>query len=401
MTSSLIGTTTGDPTAKFGFRGTDLGYYVPTRHGYCLSLFGDSFDTDKPSGKGWRSPVILRQSNADVVTKGPKWDNAVGGSRAKQVVDYPHQSASDAAARALDGFTQIPCDAVHLPDNTYLLANFMVRSWSRAGAASWQTWGVRFWKSTDSHGENWQRTTNADTGRTNFDLWNSGKTAKFQNVTFIMNDDDGYLYVFGTKQGRFDGGGIYLARVPWSSYNKLSKWQWWGWTGKKWEWGTGVEPTPILSTAQPGGAIGEVNAQLIDGRVVLAYMDYSIAGGAAVTRHASAPDQVWSAPTIHATQATQPNLYAPSVHPYSHFGEGEAGMHLSQWNDSLYGCKAWNITLGTVDAPAEVPDEDEVPDGTMCIDTRNMTADELADFLLSETTIEPGELLDSLRGKLA
>lgn len=399
MAPSLIATTTGDPTARFGFRGTDLGYFVPTRHGYCLSLFGDSFDTAKPSGSGWRSPIILRQSNADVVTKGPKWDNAVGGARAKQAVSYTHQTAEDAARRCVDGFTQIPCDAVHLPDGTYLLANFMIRSWSRSGPASWQTWGVRFWQSREQHAETWTRTTNADTGRANFDLWNSGKTAKFQNVTFVMDDASGYLYVFGTRQGRFDGDGIYLARVPWSSYNRLSRWEWWGWTGNRWQWGTGVEPTPILSPALPGGAIGELNAQTIDGRVVLAYVDYSLAGGAAVTRWSATPDGVWSAPEVHATQATQPNLYAPSVHPYSHFGDGAAAMHLSQWNDALYGCKAWNITLG--DAPAPEPADQPGDDGEpRCVDTRNMTADQLADFLLSQTSITPGDLLDSLRGRV-
>lgn len=397
MAPSLIGTTTGDPTAPFGFRGTDLGYFVPTRHGYCLSLFGDSFDTPKPSGSGWRSPIILRQSNGDVVTAGPKWDNAVGGRRAKQVVDYTHQTAEDAARRCVDGFTQIPCDAVHLPDGSYLLANFMIRSWNRAGKASWQTWGVRFWRSTETHAEQWGRTVNGDTGRENFDLWNDGKTAKFQNVSFYMDDASGYLYVFGTRQGRYDGDGIYLARVPWSSYSKLSKWQWWGWTGSKWEWGTGVEPTPILSPAQPAGAIGEVNVQAIDGKVVLAYVDYSLAGGSAVTRIADTPDSTWSAPAIHATQATQPNLYAPSVHPYSHFGEGKAAMHLSQWNDSLYGCKAWNITLG--DDPT--PGEDEADDAGMCVDTRNMTADELVGFLRSSTTVTSEELLAALRGTVS
>jgi len=57
---------TGEETARFGFRGTDLGFTAKTRHGYCVSIFGDTFDTAMPGGPGWRSPVGLRQSNSDI-----------------------------------------------------------------------------------------------------------------------------------------------------------------------------------------------------------------------------------------------------------------------------------------------------------------------------------------------
>jgi len=57
---------TGDETARFGFRRTDLGFTAKTRHGYCVSIFGDTFDTAMPGGPGWRSPVGLRQSNSDI-----------------------------------------------------------------------------------------------------------------------------------------------------------------------------------------------------------------------------------------------------------------------------------------------------------------------------------------------
>jgi hypothetical protein len=346
-----VGKTTGGPTKRFGFRGCDLGVFVPTRHGYVFSLFGDCFNGLFPGqGGGWRSPIGLRTHNADAVARGPVWDNAVGGKRARQMVDYPHQSAADASTVMRDGFTQIPCDMVHLPDGSWLLANFMIRSWEPHGPASWLTWGVRFWTSKDIHGENWQRTVNGDTGRANFDVLNDARGRFFQNVSLLMRDHvedtDQYLYIFGTQSGRYAGGGLYLARVPWSAYNCMSRWEFWRWDGTQWGWTSQGDPSPFLSSEDGNGAIGEINAQVIDGKIVLAYTDYGIDGGTVVTRVADTPDSVWTRPQRHVTQADQPCLYAPSVHPYSHFGEDSALMHISQWTrKGFYGVHAWQVSL--------------------------------------------------------
>jgi len=69
---------TGEETARFGFRGTDLGFTARTNHGYCITIFGDTFDQPVPQNStGWRSPVGLRQSNADI-QNGIRWDNCIG-----------------------------------------------------------------------------------------------------------------------------------------------------------------------------------------------------------------------------------------------------------------------------------------------------------------------------------
>lgn len=397
--ATLIARTTGDATAPFGFRGTDLGYFTQTNHGYVLSTFGDTFDGDRPGTGGWRSPVILRTHNSDL-DNGVKWDNAVGGSRAKQVVNYIHQSAANARVREAGGVTQIPNDVVHLPDGRYLLSAFVVRDWSSSGPGdSWITWCNRFYVSNDKHAENWEGTRWRDINTGGAVQFNndSGGWGKFQNCTLTVIGD--YLYMFGTQTGRYKGGGVYLARVKWQDWDKLYSWQFWGWTGSAWKWGT-QSPTSIFKTAIPGGAIGEINVQVLSGTVVLSYVDYSLAGGTLVTRTATAPDSVWTAPQAHATQRDIPNLYAPSIHPYSSLES--VYCHVSQWNSTIYGSKLWKLDALRV---PEIPDNVEAESGSVddtavsvCpnSDLTHLSADQLVQVLTSDTSVTPDELREAL-----
>lgn len=396
--SKVINTTTGDATAPFGFRGTDLGYFALTNHGYVMSAFGDTFDNPMPGGPGWRSPVILRQSNRDL-DQGLKWDNAVGGARAKQVVDYTHQPKDVAYTKPYAPFTVIPNDIVHLPDGTYLMSTFVVRSWERSGPYSWQTWGNKFYTSTDKHGENWAPATFADLSGGKAPMQFNHDTPGwrcFQNATFILHPD-GYLYMFGTESGRKDGGGIYLARVKWQEWNKLFKWQFWGWNGNQWQWGTEL-PSPILMPTVPNSAIGEINAQLIEGVVVLSYADYGVG---AVTRTATHPASVWTDAQVHATQADTPNLYAPSVHPYSTLAKPYA--HISQWHKTFYGCKFYELEPLRDPRPVEPKTETGTAEGTnlqLCRPVGDLTAAELADILTADTSVDPIDLAVELTKRL-
>lgn len=392
-----INTTTGDATARFGFRGTDLGFFAPTNHGYCMSVFGDTFDNPMPGGPGWRSPVILRQSNKDL-DKGLKWDNAVGGSRAKQAVNYTHHSADTANTTPYAPFTIIPNDIVHLPDGTFLMSTFVVRSWNRSGRYSWVTWGNKFFKSTDKHGEDWVPATFADLGGRpmQFDNKPDQGWRFFQNASLILHPD-GYLYMFGTESGRADGGGIYLARVKWQDYNRLFKWEFWGWAGDKWRWGTDL-PSPILKPTLPNKPIGEINAQLIDGVVVLAYVDSSMG---AVTRTATHPAAVWTDPQLHATQITTPALYAPSVHPYSTLDKPYT--HISQWTKTFYGSKFYALDPLRDPLPVKPATVDGTAENTnlkLCQPVDDLDAGQLADLLTADTTVDPNELAAELAKRM-
>lgn len=414
----MINVTTGDETARFGFRGTDLGFLTPTRHGYVIASFGDTFD-GYPGTTGWRSPVILRSSNRDLAA-GLRWDNAVGGARANQVWDYRHVGENGTVnGTNFDCFTIIPNDIIHLPDGRYMASGFRVKKWGNDGEQS-MCWTLsNAWHYSDQRdGEVWHPARLAD--GTLYEWPKTDPTAfLFQNVSMVMTDPTGeadpYVYMFGTPEGRHTGprAGVYLRRVHWQKMWNDAEYEQWGWSGGRWQWGRDVFPTPILKPSVPGATIGEINAQIIEGRVVLAYCDGMIG---AVTRTAPRPDAVWTNPQLHATHVTAPAMYAPSVHPYSTLDAPY--MHLSQWHTdhpaagTFYGTKFWS--LDPLDAPALKNDPSSAPavgdvtgtvdddsvEGTTtptCTDLSALTVGELVDVLTDNTTVDRDELIEALR----
>lgn len=404
--ANVINTTTGAPTSKWGFTGTDLGYLVPTRHGYSLALFGDTFNGPHPNDSqgGWRSPVILRTSRRDL-GQGLHWDNAVGGTRAKQVLDYRHIGDKGTVnGTSFDCFTIIPNDAIHLPDGNYLANGFRVKKWGSDATQHmcWTLSNAWFW-SADKHAETWDPCRHETNLGQLYEWKNTGRDALFQNTTMVMMDPDGktdpYVYVFGTPEGRKVDGGIYLRRAHWQHLCNDTAWEFWRWDGKAWGWSKQGNPTAILRPTVKGTPIGEVNAQVIDGVVVLAYVDGPLG---AVTRTSVAPDNVWTDPQVHATMLTAPNLYAPSVHPFSSLDAPY--MHMSQWysNDTLgtfYGSKFWSMSALTDPRPAADESQDPEAGGDLHRDLSSLTAGELAEELTKTTDVPASELAAALASK--
>ncbi|MGZ7352684.1 DUF4185 domain-containing protein, partial [Streptococcus pyogenes] len=77
----------------------------------------------------------------------------------------------------------------------------------------------------------------------------------------------------------------------------------------------------------PEGAIGEINAQYIHGKVVLTYCDEK---RGVIVRLADRPDALWTKSREIVTRLQEPSLYAPSIHPWSPSLE-DAYLHLSSW----------------------------------------------------------------------
>ncbi|GAA0613507.1 hypothetical protein GCM10010174_33910 [Kutzneria viridogrisea] len=344
---------TGEETAGFGFRGTDLGFTAKTNHGYCISIFGDTFDQPVPqNGTGWRSPVGLRQSNADI-QNGIRWDNCIGGGAAKQMIPYDHRDANTARNEPGQVVTEIPNDLIHLPDGRYMMTTFGVRDWaiqSEGGipspGGSWRTWYSRQWTSTETHAENWERTWDLDNNRENMDFWNEGLWSHFQNNSMIMWPNEGFVYIYGTNEGRWNGGGIHLMRVPWDKMWQRSQYTFWGADDAgRWDFRPNGPSTPIIAAPSPFEAIGEISAQVIDGRVVLSFLN---GARGAVTQTAPYPTGLWTAPRTHVTFAQAPYLYAPIVHPYSTLGSAQ--LLVSQWinpgpDSSFYGVRQWSSSV--------------------------------------------------------
>ncbi len=339
---------TGDATAGFGFRGTDLGYTAKTRHGYCISIFGDTFDTPLPSAAGWRSPVGLRQSNADI-GNGIRWDNCIGGGRAKKMI--PYDPVDDETARNTPGQprTEIPNDLIHLPDGRYIMTTFGVRDWadpSKGGipsaGGSWRTWYSRMWTSTETNAEDWVRTWNLDTNQENMDFWNSGDLwSHFQNNSMVFWEQDNMVYIYGTNEGRWLGGGIHLMRVPWDQMWRPSAYTFWGQDGSgRWDWRPNGPSTPILLPPSGQDYIGEISAQIIDGQFVLSYVNGRFGASTVVSQY---PTGLWTAPRTQVSYQQADHLYSPCVHPYSTLGSAQ--ILLSQWNADFYGVRQWTASI--------------------------------------------------------
>lgn len=382
-----------DGTGQWGAPATDLGYPALTRHGYTISIFGDTF-VDRVGGTGWRSPTGFRQSNPDI-ENGIRWDNAIGGAYAKEMIPYQHCGTVHTGCLP-DGFTNIPNDLIHLPDGRYIMTTFAIRSWDPITPGnSWATFHSRMWTSTETHAENWVRSWDIEANYDNMDFPNSGEWSHFQNNTMIMFPGEPWVYIYGTNEGRWQGGGIHLMRVDWRSMWNRSTYRFWGRDAAGiWSWRPGGPTTPILLPTLPYNAIGEISAQVIDGRVVLSYCD-GVLG--AITRTSPRPEGLWTIPTVHVTQLQQAALYAPAIHPYSHLGRAQ--MHLSQWpTNSEYGVVQWEVNPVAVvglselrsrtstraaveDMPAEeVPPNQEYV-GRLCPDLSRLTPEDRVSVL--------------------
>lgn len=377
-----------DGTGRWGAPATDLGYPALTLHGYTISIFGDTF-SDHVSGNGWRSPTGFRQSNPDI-ENGIRWDNAIGGAYAKQMIDYAHCGTKYAGCLP-DGFTNIPNDLIHLPDGRYIMTTFAVRSWANVTAGqSWATFHSRMWTSTETNAEVWGRTWDVEANHENFDFPNAGQWSHFQNNTMIMFPGEPWVYIYGTNEGRWVGGGIHLMRVDWHTMWNRSTYQFWGQDAAgTWAWRPNGPTTPILTPTLPNNAIGEISAQVIDGRVVLSYVDGTLG---AITRTSPRPEGLWTLPSVHVTQLQQPALYAPAIHPYSHLGRAQ--MLLSKWpTDPEYGVVQWEVNPSAVigldalrsgattraaveDMPAQEIPADQKYVGQLSPDLSKLSADE-------------------------
>lgn len=342
---TLISTSAGNggagdtPTAEFGVAGTDLGFFfeggkkASGQAAWVGAVFGDTFSEQQPGRGDWRSPVILRSSNRDVTTRGVVWDNSVGGRYARQAWPYNHiGEAGSVNGRYFDCFTVIPNDVLQLPDGNYLGCGFRVKRWGRGGNQEmcWTLSNAWFW-SNEPHAETWQQCRHETNLGRLYEWENAGRDRFFQNATMVMMPGDPHVYVFGTPEGRQRGSesGIYLRRAHWKHLCNDESWEFWGWTGRRWEWGKHTTPTPILGPETPGGWIGEINAQVIHGMVVISYCDEK---RGVMVRTAPRPDAVWSSPREVVTREQEPCMYAPSIHPWSRLDD--ALLHLSSWRQS-------------------------------------------------------------------
>lgn len=352
--------TDNHPTDRFGVRGTDLGYLFTGGGGAWVGgVFGDTFGkpdprgATPPGGDRWRSPVLGRSSNRDVLDRGIVWDSFAGdgdgaaagpgtGTPAVAREIFPYRRVGDRGrlhSGSVDCFTLIPNDILQLPDGTYLGCGFRVRDWAQdATQGMCHTVSNAWFRSTDPDAGTWQVAEVAGRPGTPFEWGPQERRGRyFQNASLLMVPGDDHLYVFGSREGRKLGtgdeaDGVYLRRARWDRCLDPRAWEYYGVSGRagrsgRRRWGRRVRPTPLLRPLTPGGHIGELNAQYVAGTVVLTYVDAGLGAVALTAEHPAAP---WSDPTVVVSRAQSPALYAPSVHPWT-TDLRDAYLHLSSW----------------------------------------------------------------------
>jgi hypothetical protein len=329
----LIGDITGPGiTTRFGFEGTDLGIAFTLPNGSGMFLFGDTFDHKEPNSGGWRSPTGLRSrtgyAGGNRLSEGIRWDNAAGGSRAKELTRNAHQTHPSGNSE----FTVIPSDAISVNGKVYMFAT-SVHDWS-------QTWWMTnngFVSVSGDLGENFNRTNM---------IWpNNGKGDLRQQIT-LDKGGDGWIYAVGSSFSRSING-MLLMRVRESDLATLdkNKWQEWGWTQPDgWRWRAPYQGTPFL-----GDACGETSLRKIQGTWILSYFDpkrYAI-----VTRFTTNIETPWSNPKVQvyggswgpddhgrgSPPGTVAQLYGGYIHPASTLNE--LSIMVSQWRTS--GSNGW------------------------------------------------------------
>jgi hypothetical protein len=321
----------GSTARQFGVGGADLGIpYDRSRFGSGLTgfVFGDTFTGDsKGSGTWLGSPILLY--SADLPDATTSFEAASGGAQAAQLLTYTHNADNGYGVEV----SRIPNDAFVDPGGRTWLTYTSVRDWSAAN----DQYGALFCglAHSDDDGRTWTDYAAVwkNDGSDGYNGWSPLMMQSFAGIG--NNNDDGYLYIVSKEWGRsHNRNGPILMRVPWQQIATRADYQYWGWNGNAWAWGTSA-PTPLFGGLGP---IGELSVKNIGGTWVMAYFD--VGGYCVATRTAAAVDQVWTAPKQQIRGQAPwwqfwvksfPQLYGGYIHPLS-VSPADVTLYVSQWN---------------------------------------------------------------------
>lgn len=284
--------------ARYGIKGTDLGIMWTDERGRILAAFGDTFGPGwagvssgfaKPATIDWRSNTLGRSADRNP-SDGMSFDNFV--------TDRPGHAKELLPSLKKDGveMTKIPTGGINIDGRNYL-AYMSIRSFTEPGHWITNYNGVAY---SDDGGQTWKDAPSARRENT------AALDGKFQMIAYAR--DDGFVYAFGTPNGRF--GAAHLARVPERELLDNSAYEYW--TGKGWERGSSEIAAPIVA-----GPVGELSIRY-DKELnswEMMYLDES--AKAIVLRLAPQPTGPWGAPIQVATSSEYPDLYGGFLNPDS------------------------------------------------------------------------------------
>lgn len=285
--------------------------------------------TEGPTGFDWRSNTLAYSTTDDLRT-GMAYDSFA--------TDDPGHAAEMIGARKQPGVevTTLPTSGLSIGDRQYVSYS-SVQQWGPA-PGSWTSnySGLAY---SDDNGHTWTKAPGA--------FWtNTGAAKDFQMPALAKRD--GYIYMFGTENGRV--GGVYVARVPEQSV--LDKGAYEYWTSGGWSPDANAGPQPVTS-----GGVGEVSVRYSEdlGRWLMLATD--VFNNGITLRQAVSPTGPWTEPKVVASAEDYPSIYGASIHPGS--SGNDLYFTMSQW--SSYNVYLMHATVGAQPVPGPSPQVPEIP----------------------------------------
>lgn len=306
-----------------GVPNTDLSIMGMTPDGRMFTIQGDTGAGMNPKTNGGPGERLPDGGNNSIIY----WKMDEHG---KWVVDevvknpFPSQVGPDGKP----DISTIPTSTFNVGDTMYTSV-MNVDHWNGPpnlrppGESGWVSRSSELWKSTDN-GKTWVR---SDA------VWPNDVKAPnnpFQVQSFAPADD-GYVYMYGTADGRTNDG-LHMARVPEQYVGDTSKYEYW--TGTAFDHNQPQSSSPaVIQTPQGVTGIGEPNIHFYDNKALLTFNDEN---GGIYTSSSTDGGVTWTDPTRVVSQG---GVYGVFQSPFS--GGDSIGATMSLWNP--YGTALYEI----------------------------------------------------------
>lgn len=304
-----------------------LPYLNLNREGGHGNGFAGDTGNEGPAGQDWRTNTLARSTDRDLA-EGMEFDSFVTDreGHAGEIIPGMKSNGQEITIR--------PTGGTAVGGRQYLAYN-SVRQWGPA-PGSWTSnySGIAY---SDNNGETWTKSPHVF-------FTNAGSDANFQSISLVRKD--GYVYVFGTREGRV--GGVYLARVAEGSVLDRGSYEFFNGGN----WGPANQATPIVS-----GGVGEPSVMWYGPIQRWVMLTTDVLGNGIAIRQAGHPGGPWTEPKTIASGEDYPNTYGASIHPWS--TGTDLYFTMSQW--STYNTYLMHTTVTPEPLPGPRPGFGGIP----------------------------------------
>jgi hypothetical protein len=312
---------TGTPTRDYGIGATDLCEFMEFPSGI-LQVCGDTFAGQGVGFGGWHSPVALRvQTDSVNDLDGVRYDRVLGTDKSLLADPAPPNSS------------QLPAGVVQINRENYLLVSTtreLVPQSSRLVKA-------------DPANPGW-RTVPGSSRPANYLGGGQSQISGYYDPIPTPESSKGWVYIVANNFDRTQPVTLYRAKPE--TFVDRNSWQ--GWSSRPGAQGGWNKP----ATALWGDKVGEMSIKLIEGKVVLSYLN--LATGDMEVRVADNPTALGTAPVTSVVRpvdwpdpaeslpAPEDNVLAQPYGGYISPGStlDELRIFISQWNNAQPAARA-------------------------------------------------------------